>query len=96
MDDGIKEFEKRYNVFNLHRESRKWANKLNLNNVVDLNKKVSSGEIDELIKIDELNKNNMLMDLAKKIVSQTNAKIILISGPSSTGKTTTTNKFKSK
>ena len=93
MNDGIKEFERRYNIFNLHKESRKWANKLNLRNVVDLNKRVSSGNIDELIKIDELNKNNELMELAKKIVSNKKAKVVLLAGPSSTGKTTTTNKL---
>ena len=93
MDDGIKKFERRYNIFNLHKESREWANKLDLTTVVDLNKKVSSGKIDELIKIDELNKNNELMELAKKIISNPKTKVVLLAGPSSTGKTTTTNKL---
>ena len=93
MNDGIKKFERRYNIFNLHKESRDWANKLDLTNVVDLNKKVSSGKINELIKIDELNKNNELMELAKKIISNPKTKVVLLAGPSSTGKTTTTNKL---
>ena len=93
MEAGIKEFERRYNIFNLHKESRKWAKKLELENVVDLNKKISSGNISDIIKIDELNKNNELMELAKKIISNKETKIVLLAGPSSTGKTTTTNKL---
>jgi uridine kinase len=93
MKDGIKEYEHRENVFNLFKDSRSWAKRLNLENVVDLNKKVSNGNINELIQMDELMKNNGLMDLAKKIIENKEAKIVLIAGPSSTGKTTTTNKL---
>ena len=93
MKDGIKEFEIRNNIFNLHKESRKWAKELELENVVDLNKRVSSGNIDELIRIDEINKNNKLLNLAKTIISNNEVKIVLLAGPSSTGKTTTTNKL---
>lgn len=93
MKDGIKEYEHRENIYNLFKESRTWAKNLELENVVDLNKRVSNSNIEELIKIDELMKNNGLMELAKKIISHQEAKIVLIAGPSSTGKTTTTNKL---
>lgn len=93
MKDGIKEYEHRENVYNLFQESRKWARNLKLENVVDLNKKVSSGNILELIQIDELMKNHELMELTKKIIANKKTKIVLIAGPSSTGKTTTTNKL---
>lgn len=93
MDDEIKEFEYRRNIFNLHNESRSWAKRLELVNAVDLNKKVSSGEIDEIIRMDEIMKNTKLMELANNIISKENARIVLLAGPSSTGKTTTTNKL---
>lgn len=93
MKNGIKEYEHRQNVFNLFQESRSWAKRLELSNVVDLNKRVSSNTIEELIQMDELMKNHGLMELAKKIIEHQNAKIVLIAGPSSTGKTTTTNKL---
>lgn len=93
MKDGIKPYEHRQNIFNLFKESRNWAQNLKLENVVDLNKKVSSGDILELIQIDELMKNYELMELAKKIIANENTKIVLLAGPSSTGKTTTTNKL---
>lgn len=93
MQDGIKPYEHRQNIFNLFKESRIWAKNLKLENVVDLNKKVSSGDILELIQIDELMKNYELMELAKKIIANENTKIVLLAGPSSTSKTTTTNKL---
>lgn len=93
MKDKIKEYEHRQNVFSLFKESRKWAKSLELENVVDLNKRVSNSNIEELIQIDELMKNYGLMELAKKIIEKKEVKVVLIAGPSSTGKTTTTNKL---
>lgn len=93
MKNGIKEYEHRENVFNLFKESRSWAQNLNLENVVDLNSRVSASNIEELIRIDEIMKNYGLMELAKKIIARKDARIVLIAGPSSTGKTTTTNKL---
>ena len=93
MKDKIKEYEHRQNVFTLFKKSRKWAQSLELANVVDLNKRVSNSNIEELIQIDELMKNHQLMELAEKIIEKEEAKIVLIAGPSSTGKTTTTNKL---
>lgn len=94
MKDGIKEYEHRENVFNLFKESRNWAKTLHLENVVDLNQRVSNSTVEELIQIDELTKNATLLDIAKQIDAKKNkVKIVLLSGPSSTGKTTTTNKL---
>lgn len=94
MEDGIKPYEHRENVYNLFKESRKWAQTLDLENVVDLNEKVSECTIEELIQIDELSKNDKLFDIAKEIYKKKDKiKVILLAGPSSTGKTTTTNKL---
>ena len=93
MEEKIKEFEYRSNIFNLYTESRNWAKRLDLENVVDLNKKIESGKINEIIQMDELNKNTKLMELATKILINGKTRIILLAGPSSTGKTTTTNKL---
>jgi len=93
MKDGIKEYEHRENVFNLFKDSRLWSNKLGIYNVVDLNKRVSNSEIEELIRMDELMKTHGLVELSKKIIERSSARIVLIAGPSSTGKTTTTNRL---
>lgn len=94
MENGIKSYEHRDNIYNLFKESRDWAKTLNLENVVDLNKRVSNSTVEELIQIDELVKNVKLFDVAKQIYDKKdNVKVVLIAGPSSTGKTTTTNKL---
>lgn len=93
MKDGIKDFEPRHNIYNLYTESRSWAKRLDLENVVDLNKKVEYGKVNEIIQMDELWKNTELMELSKKILSNDKVRVILLAGPSSTGKTTTTNKL---
>ena len=93
ISDEVKEFETRDNIFNLYQESRAWAKKQKLLNIVDLNKKVEESKIEEIIAIEEIRKNDKLMELARKIISNENVKIVLLAGPSSTGKTTTTNKL---
>lgn len=94
MKDGIKPYQHREKIYNLFKESREWAKLLNLENVVDLNRRVSESKIEDLIRIDELVKNAKLLDLAKNIaLKKDKTKIVLLSGPSSTGKTTTTNKL---
>ncbi len=94
MKDGIKPYQHREKIYNLFKESREWAKLLNLENVVDLNRRVSESKIEDLIRIDELVKNAKLLDLAKNIaLRKDKTKIVLLSGPSSTGKTTTTNKL---
>ena len=90
---GIKPFEPRENLYNLFQSSRKWAKTINLEYVVDLNEKVEHSKINEIIRMDEMNKNAELLDIAKKIASKRVIKVILIAGPSSSGKTTTCNKL---
>mgnify|MGYP002625065142 CR=1 FL=1 len=77
MKDKIKEFEPRKNIYNLYTESRNWAKRLDLVNVVDLNKKIESGKIQEIIKMDELAKNTKLMELATTIINRDKVRIIL-------------------
>ena len=90
----IKEYEHRTNIFNLFKESRNWAKLMKLENVVDLNKKVSEGTIEELIRIDEIVQSSKLMKLAENIaIKKDKVKIVLMAGPSSSGKTTTCNKL---
>ncbi len=94
MKDTIKEYEHRTNVFNLFKESSNWGRLMNIENVVDLNYRVSNSTIEELIKIDEMMQSNRLINIARSIAEKTKRpKIILIAGPSSSGKTTTCNRL---
>jgi uridine kinase len=68
-------------------------NKLNISYVSDVNKIVSCGRINEFIQINELLHNDIMRSLTEKIVSDKKIKMVLIGGPSCSGKTTTSKKL---
>ena len=81
-------------VFGVFKENREWGKIMHVENSVDLNRVVSSGKISDLIRIDETLQSNRLLNVAKEINSRKNdIKIVLVAGPSSSGKTTTSRKL---
>lgn len=94
IPDKIKEYEHHPNMFKVFKEHRDWAKLINIETSVDLNRVVSTGKISDLIKIDETLQSNRLLNIAKEINDKKNKiKIVLIAGPSSSGKTTSTRKL---
>ena len=94
INDKIKEYEHHPNMFKVFKEQREWAKLINIETSVDLNKLVSTGKISDLIKSEETLKSYKLLTVAKEIYSKkSKIKIILLAGPSSSGKTTTTRKL---
>ncbi len=91
--DHIKEYQHHPHMFEVFQEYRDWAQIMNIKNSVDLNKVVSSGKINELIRIDETVQSNRLLNIATSISQNKNIKIVLMAGPSSSGKTTTSLKL---
>lgn len=79
-------------VFNKFNEYAKWGNKLNIRNAADLNRVVSKSKIDELIELSETYYNCQLLETVKDIITS-RKKIVLLAGPSSSGKTTTSKKL---
>lgn len=61
---------------------------LNVNTVYKLNKKVEDGEINDFILLSEALHEKKISILADKISKKSDVKMILIAGPSSSGKTT--------
>lgn len=74
---------------NIFRESEKWARILGVNTVGALNDIIADGKTDELIKISEALHEKKLAQIADQILERKNVKLIMIAGPSSSGKTTT-------
>jgi len=94
IKDKIKKYEHHPHMFEAFREYREWAKIMGLKNSVDLNRIVSTGKINDLIKIDETLQSNRLLNIAKEISTKKNSvKIVLMAGPSSSGKTTTSRKL---
>lgn len=81
------------NLFNEFKVYDSWCEKLGIQNVSGLNNRVSKGNINDLVLLSENIQNNKLFSIAKTISSNKNIKLILIAGPSSSGKTTTSRKL---
>lgn len=80
--------------FEVYNEYRDWIKMMNIENASNLNEIVSNGKIGNLIRLDETIQANKLLNIAKEIYShKERLKIILIAGPSSSGKTTTSIKL---
>ena len=81
-------------LFNKFLEYTKWGRRINIANASQLNKVVASGRYDDLIKLAEVYYNNQLAEIADRVYeNKDNIKIILLAGPSSSGKTTTAKKL---
>ncbi len=80
-------------LFNEFKKYDDWCKNLNIENISCLNSRVSKGGIDDLIILSENVQNNALFKIAETIYSNKNLKILLVSGPSSSGKTTTSKKL---
>lgn len=71
-----------------------WGRVLNISNAADLNEFVSTGKYDNLIRLAEVHFNNQLARISEQInQNKANIKLVLIAGPSSSGKTTTSKKL---
>ncbi len=92
--DGIKKYEHHPKLFDVFKEYQKWADIMKLGSVPSLNKIVSNGHIDDIIRMEETLQSNRLLNIARDIFSKkSNVKIVLIAGPSSSGKTTSCRKL---
>jgi len=92
--DEIKEYVHHPMLFDVFNEYNKWASIMKIGYVPDLNKVVSSGRADDIIRIEEVLQSNRLLSIAREIVqNKKDIKIVLLAGPSSSGKTTTCKKL---
>lgn len=81
-------------LFDTFLDYTKWGRILNINNAADLNEVVSTGKYGDLIRISEAYYDGQLSNVADRIYeNKRNIKFVLIAGPSSSGKTTTSKKL---
>ncbi|MHC6181226.1 nucleoside kinase [Clostridium sp. JNZ X4-2] len=69
-------------------ETEQWGNILDVGDVGSLNNKVESGEIVDIIRVAEALHEKKIANIADMISERKDVKIVLIAGPSSSGKTT--------
>ncbi len=83
----IPDFVDEVKMYQAFSEQTRWDELLGVNYVSDLNEKIESGEYKELIQISEALHEKKIAQIADMIKTQ-KKRIILIAGPSSSGKTT--------
>lgn len=77
------------NIINSFLEGKEWLEKMNIPYLADLNQLVSRCKIKDLIEANELLFEKKISSVVDEIIANKDKKVILISGPSSSGKTTT-------
>lgn len=86
------EFQKPYKdqpkLADIFREAKAWADMLETPHVAALSKKIDNDEINEIIQINEALHEKKIAMIADEICTNQDKRLILISGPSSSGKTT--------
>ena len=87
--DRLEEHEIPQKLFQIFSEYRQWINILGVDNVGKLNDIVESGKVDEFIRISEALHEKKIARIADMIYDKRDkVKIVLVSGPSSSGKAT--------
>jgi len=85
--DVLPEFVPQRKLFEVLKTSDAWGKTLEVENVGDLNEAITSGDINELMLVQEALMEKQIAQIADKIL-EGGKKIVLIAGPSSSGKTT--------
>ena len=76
-------------MFEIFKEHHRWQNILKLRTVGDLNRATQKGYSSQLIQVSEALQEKKIAQIADEIASRKEVKMVLIAGPSSSGKTTT-------
>jgi uridine kinase len=76
-------------MFGIFKEHHQWQDILGLRTIGDLNETIINGHSSELIQISEALQEKKIAIIADEIAQRKGVKLVLIAGPSSSGKTTT-------
>ena len=86
--ENLPEFEDSPKIFDIFKHYKKWGKLVNVTSVASLNEIVSRKKINDFIDICETYQGQNFAKVAQMIHDRGNVKVVLIAGPSSSGKTT--------
>lgn len=84
----VSEFVEHKKLSNIFIETEKWGNILGIDDVGSLNDKVMDGDIVNIVRVAEALHEKKIANIADLINDKKHVKIVLIAGPTSSGKTT--------
>lgn len=91
--DKLTDFEDIPQLFNVYKQYKQWGKQIGVTSAASLNKIVAERKTKEFIDITESLQIKRIADIADQIYQRKNIKLVLIAGPSSSGKTTTSKKL---
>lgn len=84
----LRSFAPQPKLFGVFQQSKQWSRILDVANVGALNDCIAAGKIDTLIQISEALHAKRIAEIACRVAENRRIKLILVAGPSSSGKTT--------
>ena len=87
--DQLGEMIRQDKMFEIFKEHHKWQDIIGLRTVGDLNDAIDKDMVRPLINVSEALQENKIVRIAEDIYNRKGVKMVLIAGPSSSGKTTT-------
>ncbi|MBQ8065529.1 MAG: nucleoside kinase [Prevotella sp.] len=87
--DELGEMTFQQKMFEIFKEHHQWQRILGIRTVGDLNEAILRGDTNKLIQLSEALQEKKIAMIADEIASRKGIKLVLIAGPSSSGKTTT-------
>jgi uridine kinase len=81
-------FHEQGKLFQIYQEAKAWAGMLNTSHLGALNDIIENGKIEDLIRVNEALQEKKIAQIADMIVHNPGVRVVLIAGPSSSGKTT--------
>ena len=84
----IPEFAPQEKLFHVLKDAKKWGDLQNIRTVGDLNDQVTSNNMLETVLVEEVHQEQKIVEIARAIAADPEIKFVMIAGPSSSGKTT--------
>lgn len=91
--DSLAEFIEQKSLSKVFMETERWLRILDIGEVGTLNEKVNGSELQNVIMVSEALHEKKIANIADEVLERKNVKVILIAGPSSSGKTTFANRL---
>ena len=86
--DKLGEMTKQDKMFDIFKEHHRWQDILGIRTVGDFNQAIEAGHATDIINISEALQERKIANIAEDIANRQGVKLVLLAGPSSSGKTT--------
>lgn len=80
-------------LFEIYSKYKKWGQRIGITSAADLNELIAHKKINDFIDITETFQEKNIAEIADQIVHKKTVRVVLMAGPSSSGKTTTSKKL---